>query len=140
MQKRAKQGNRMQGPTAVLLGIGVSVVATVLGAALVAYLVHTEVLGQANVRLWLMVTLMLSAAIGSIVSSTGYRDKKIIGSTAAGVGYFAILILTNAFLFDGEFTGFWLSLLMIVVGVVASMLPVMHKKGGKRKFKIPAYR
>ena len=140
MQKRVKQGKRMQGPSAILLGIGASVASVVAGAAMIAYLVHKEVLGQANIKLWLMAALLLSAAIGSFVSTAGNMENKIVGSTAVGVGYFVILILANALLLGGEFTGFWVSLLMIALGVAVPMLPVMHKKGGKRKFKIPAYR
>ena len=140
MQKRVKQGKPMQGPTAILLGIGVSVTSVVAGVAVIAYLVHKETLGQANVKLWLMVALALSATIGSIISSAGYKGNKIVGSIAAGVGFFTILLLANVLLFGGEFTGFWVTLLMVALGVSISMLPVMHKKGGKRKFKIPVYR
>ena len=140
MQKRMKQGKGLHGPAAIGIGIGVSVVSTVLGAALIAYFVHTQVLGQAAVKVWLMLVLMLSAAVGSIVSSAAIQEKRLVSGIASGVGYFGILILANALLFGGQFTGFWMSLLMVALGAAAAMLPVMHKKGGKRKYKIPAYR
>ena len=140
MKLRTKPTDKKSLPVLLAIGTGISCIMTVLGAMLAAYLVHIEVVGQTALGLCAMPILVVSAGAGSAFSSIRYKENRVVVCLAQGLCYFLLLLAFNILFFGGEFVGFWVSLLMVALGAALAMLPVMHKKGGKRKYKIPAYR
>lgn len=135
-----KTGRKKSKPIAILLGIGISLATTLFFAAMIAYLVITETLGQAAIAVMRLPILVISTAAGAMMAYGILKENRIPVTLITAGGYFTVLLLGNVFGFGGEFAGFWSAFVMVVLGCGIAILPAMHKKSGKRKYKIPTYR
>ena len=124
----------------ILIGIGASVAVTLIITAIIAYLVSSETLGQAAIGTVRYAVILIATAVGAYAASGILKMNRILVSSITAAGYFLVLLLCNVLAFGGEFSGFWITFLMVLIGLGISLLPIMHKKGSKRKYKIHAYR
>ena len=127
-------------PVSILIGIGVSLTVTLIFTAIIAYLVSLGKLGQAAIGTARYAVILIATAVGALSASGILKMYRILVSSITAAGYFLVLLLGNVLAFGGEFTGFWITFLMVLIGLGISLLPIMHKKGSKRKYKIHAYR
>lgn len=130
----------MSVPAGVGLGIGICLVLTLAGAAILAYLIVNETVAQDGIGFGVMMIIAISSAMGALTAWWTIREKRTMVCGLTGIGYYMILLIITVFFFGGEFAGMGISALMVLLGFMLAILPGIRKKGSGRKLKIPAYR
>ena len=84
--KRKRSGRAMSMPAGVGLGIGVSYLVTLLGAAVVAWLVLSERIGEGSIGWGSMAVLLIASCAGVVAAGRAIRHDlwTVTGLTAAG--------------------------------------------------------
>jgi len=128
-------------PGVVALGLGVSMLITLLGTAILAYLISSEKIGEGSLNPGSMVVLFLGTAAGSWLVMAQVKEKKWIALSAYALSYFLILLSMTALFFGGEYIGIGKSVIVILTGCASSFLPgIIGKRKGSGRHKIPSYR
>ena len=128
-------------PIGITIGILASVVITVASAMLLAGLVDAEKLQLDALIPTTAAVHLIATAVGAWISYLLTKKMRLMVSAITAGGYFIVLCGMTALVFGGQYQGFWLTLLMVAIGLVLSILPgIRGKKGHIRKHKIPAYR
>lgn len=141
MTEKVKHSNRgMSVPAGVGLGVGICLVLTLAGAAILAYLVVNETIAQDGIGFGTMMIIAILSVMGALIAWWTVREKRAMVCGLTGIGYYLILLIITVFFFGGEFVGMGISALMVLLGVVLAILPGIRKKGSGRRLKIPAYR
>lgn len=128
-------------PGGVVLGLCISIMITLLGTIILAYLISSDKMGDASVNPGSTVVLFLGAAAGAWTVMARAKEKKWIVLSSFALGYFLILLSLTALFFGGEYAGIGKSAVIILVGCVSSFLPgILEKRKGSGRHKIPSYR
>lgn len=138
--KLKSSGRAASMPMGIGIGILTSFIVTLLGTALLAYLIVGEHIGEGSTGYGVMMILVISSALGAWIASAKVKHRRALVCTLNGAGYYLLLLIVTVFFFGGEFTGMGISAIMVALGSLAGMLPFAQKKGRKNKYKIPAYR
>ncbi len=124
-------------PVGILVGWIVSVLITVLSAAVVAWLIAGEYTQVTATEAAAFPITMLAAAIGSFAAALTAGDHFLIAGMATGGAYFLSLLSITALVFDGQYEKVWLTLLSIIAGsLVASLVTLRLKTPGR----VPKFR
>ena len=111
-----------------------------VGASLaVAILVDREILPMEKVGYGSMVILLICGYLLARKSGTGKGRGQLIG-TAVSVGtYYLLLLLVNGMFFGGEFRGFGVTLVVLLIGATLGSLHPRKGRGvnARRRYKIP---
>ena len=127
-------------PGGVGLGVAVSMVITVAGAAVLAWLILSERMAQGAVGYGSMVILVLASLAGCLTACGAVRRRRMMVCGITGAGYYLGLLMI-ALLFGGRFQGMGVTALMVLLGgAIAVILGLAGKGSGGRRYKIPAYR
>lgn len=127
-------------PAGIGLGVGISIGITVLGAAILAWLVTTERMRESAIGYGVMVILVLAAAAGALTACGAIKHRKLMVCGISAVGYYLALLLF-ALAFGGQFQGMGVTALMVLLGGgIAAILSLVEKGSGVRRHKIPRYR
>ena len=102
------------------VGVGVSMVLTVLLSAVSAYLQGREVLGESGIGYCVMITLLVSSLLGAMTAAGKIKHMRAVMCMGAGVGYFLILMALTALFFGGQYTGVGVTALVILGGSAAA--------------------
>ena len=141
VSNRKVTGTAKSIPIGILIGAVVCLAVTLLGAAVVAYLISRESIAQESVGAGSMIVLILASALGCLVAAKLTRRRRLLicGSTAAA--FYPILLAMTAMLFGGEYTGMGITALCVMGGAaIVVLLGLVGNGQGKIKHKIPAYR
>lgn len=140
--KKAKARNTASSlPVGVGIGLLVSLILTVLGAALTAYLVDKEIMAQSNVGYGCVISLLVSACCGAYVSVKRVKRLRMRVCIASGACYYLLLLGITALFFGGQYEGMGITALVVLGGCLAVAIAGMS--GGKSRkslFKKSAYR
>ena len=127
-------------PAGIGLGIVIGILIMILGAAVTAWMVTNEIIGQDAVGYSCMLIHVLSSLVGSIISFGLIRHRRLMVSGAVCAGYYLVLLVV-ALAFGGIFTGMGTTALMVVLGGGIAQIPALiGSSSGARRHKIPAYR
>lgn len=119
-------------PLALLRGLAASVTVTLILSAVTATLVAAERVGEGFCATAAVVTMLLSAFVGTICASAKTDGNRMLVCLLASVCYFAALVCGNAVLVGGHYRGIAPALLAVLgVGLVCA-LGKPHRK--KRKY------
>ena len=118
-------------PVGVGIGLLVSLVLTVLGAALTAYLVDKEFIAQSNIGYGCLISLLVSACCGAYVSVKRVKRLRMQVCIASGVCYYLLLLGITALFFGGQYEGMGITALVVLGGCIAVAISGMS--GGKRR-------
>ena len=121
--------------SAILIGTATSILTSVIGAAITAWVISTGKAPQSGTNTAGWIILFLSAACGSWIASKMAEGKKLQTAMITGGAYLMILILMTALFFGGQYQGMGVSGI-IVFGVCAiiAFLPTKNSPArGKRK-------
>ena len=140
MRVGGKSRSMKSKPVSIFIGIGVGLVVTLLCTVIIAYLVSSGKMGQTAIEVMRYPVILIGTAAGAFSAAGILKINRVLVSSITAAGYFLVLLLCNVLAFGGEFSGFWITFLMVLIGLGISLLPLMHKKGSKRKYKIHAYR
>ena len=124
-------------PRGISVGLAVSLLCTVLGSAIAAWLLATEKIGEGSVGYITVILLLLCSMLGALASFTSIRQKRLPVCLISGGAYLLLLFGINALFFRGTYSGVGESVLVILAGVLTvAILGLKDTKRPKRKKKI----
>lgn len=138
--KRKRNGRVMSMPSGIGTGVGISYLITLVGAALAAWLVLTERIGEEHIGWGSMIILISASAIGTAAAWRCIRHKRwmVVGLTAAG---YYVSLLCTALAFGAGFTGMGTTAALVALGGGIAQIPALFGGGsGARRHKIKAFR
>ena len=124
----------------VLAGAGVSLAVCLLGAALLAWLIAFEKVGEGALKTGPVVILLLGAWLGSGAAWSLVKQNRLaVWGAHCGVLY--ALLLLGALPFGGQLRGLGMTAAVILLGGGISLVPaIIGSKSGGKKYKIKAIR
>ena len=140
MKHKKVTGTAMSMPAGIALGVGVSVVITLIGAMVVAWLVISERLAESAVGYGSMVILLTASLTGCLVGCGMVKSRRLMVCSICVAGYY-LALLAVALLFGGQFEGIGVTALFVLLGGAAAViLGLVGNKSGARKYKFRSYR
>lgn len=119
-------------PGSIAFGATVSLVITLIAAAIVAALIESGKISSRGMGYAVMIILMVSSLAGSLIASKRSATKKIIITVFTALCYLVELLCITALLFDGEYKGIPATALVVVSGgIVAGLIPNKQGNGVK---------
>ena len=121
-------------PTGIGIGVLSSVLFTIGIAALTAWLLITERIGENGVKYLVMLTVLGSVLLGAFISTHLVKRLRLQISLLTGTCYYFILLGTNALFFDGRYEGMLLTAVLVLISSdLIAFFPASGKKIGKWK-------
>lgn len=138
---KIRKGKSISLITGIGIGIATSIIVSVAAAAAAAALVNSERMDIGNLSPTTAVIHILASFLGGWLASSLTGQKKLICVLGTAAGYLVVMLAITALLFDGQYQGVGLTILMVLIGAGAViLLGLRGKNRGNRKHKIPAYR
>ena len=137
--KKKITGGSMGIPGGLAIGAGLSIVITLGGAAIIAALLASEKIGEGAVDYLALMNQALASIAGAWCSYGIAKKMRLQVCLLSGVCYFLSLLGMTALLFEGQYTGVWLSALIILAGcALVAFFPTNNTR--KRNYTKKAYR
>lgn len=116
VSNKKASGRAISIPAGVGAGIIVSMIATLLGAVVAAWLLNDQRIETQQIGYVSMVTLLVSSALGAWIASGLVKHRYLVVCLAAGGGYYAALLGITALFFGGQYQGMGVTLLLVLAG------------------------
>ena len=132
----AKQSARLnigKIPKGIGLGLTASIAITVAGAAIGAWLLSSEKIGEGNAGYITVTVLLLSSVAGSLVAVQLIKEKRVPVCLIIGGSYLLSLLAITALFFGGTYSGVGESALVILAGALSVAL--LGLRGSKSSIK-----
>ncbi len=114
---------------------------TLLYVFVLAKALDMQVIAWEKIGYYIMVMLVLSSALGAIVSVSRIKRQRLMVSFLSGIIYFAILMSITALFFGGQYEAVGITALLILAGAVCvGLLGIRKNRGGKRKIAVKRHR
>lgn len=137
--KKKVTGTALGIPGGVGLGIVVSLLITLAGAALAAWLIASEKIGEGSIGYAAMVILALASASGALVAVLLTKRLRLQVCMLTGGCYFLTLLAMTALFFGGQYQGMGVSAVIILaMCALVAFLPAKNGRGSVKRKK--AYR
>lgn len=124
-------------PTGLALGAAVSVAVTIAISLLGADLIMREILPQDRIGYCSMAALLSGTILGAVTATNKIKHRKLLICMLSGCIYFCILLASTALFFGGQYEGFAVTLITVLLGSMASALLTSrigeHSRGHRRK-------
>ena len=138
MKMRAS-GKAMGIPAGIAIGTLISLIISLGGAAVSAWLVSAEKIGDSSIGYAAMLVVALAAAVGAWFSATAIQRLRLQMCLLSGLCYFLTLLGITALFFGGQYQGIGGIAVVILCGcAVIAFLPT--KKGQFKLEKKKSYR
>lgn len=116
----------------VLIGLGISVVCSVLIMMFLAYCIENEYMNITKISIMSFVILLISSFMGAFGAGVVAKEKKIIACAGAVGAYYVVLMTIAVVVFDGVRGGALLGFLACTIGFGgASLLSLKEKSRSK---------
>jgi putative membrane protein (TIGR04086 family) len=137
-----KQGGKaIAMPVGIALGIMVAVVITLLGAILLTSLIAGEKMELEALGYGIMAIQFLGGIIGAVTAMLAIKRQKMQVCLLTGLGYFLVLLASNALFFGGQYEGVLTTGLILLVGCgITAILGSREARGRNRGRRKPVYR
>lgn len=127
--------------TGIAGGAGISLVITLVGAVVGAFLLSGEVLGREEIGFAGTVITLIAAAAGSWFASGKIGKMKMQVCMLTGAVYYLALMAVTVLAFDGLYAGLGRGALAVFGGSAGvALLSIMNKKKPKFRIRKNAYR
>lgn len=126
-------GRALPLPAGLFVGLGVSVIITLIFAAVITQLILKETVGEEWIGYGAMLAIPVSAAAGAFVASMTVKRRWLLVSLFEGGMYLLFLLSMNSFFFGGQFQGVWITVILILLGSFA--VGAISLKGQSRGYK-----
>ena len=137
--KTSVSGKTMGIPAGIGIGTLISLVISLGGAAVSAWLVSGEKIGESGIGYAAMLIVALAAAVGAWFSTSMIQRMRLQMCLLSGMCYFLSLLGMSALFFGGQYQGIGTMAAMILCGcAVIAFLP--GKNGRFRMKKKKGYR
>ena len=133
--KKKVSGTAMSMPAGLGIGLLVALVITIAGAAITAWLISSEKIGEGSSGYAVMVILALAAGLGALSAVYLIKKQRLQVCMLSGVCYYLSLLAMTALLFGGQYQGMGVSAI-VILGICALIAFLPTKNGqikGKRK-------
>jgi putative membrane protein (TIGR04086 family) len=136
--KKAK-GTATAIPIGVLWGAIISLLITIISALMLTWLTLNGITDQEKLGYSIMVSILLATMIGSFVSSTLVKRRKLLICWVTGMAYYITLLGINALLLGRNFQGVIAEGLLITAGsLISGILQFMkqrHKENSYERYR-----
>lgn len=127
-------GRALSMPAGLFWGGAVSLVITIISAAILAKLLDAEILAWENVGYGVMALLLLSTVSGAVTAYSKIKRQRLITCLLSGVIYLGILMSITALFFGGQYDSVGVTAVLVLGGsCAAGLLGMRNGGGGKRK-------
>lgn len=117
-------------PKGIAIGLAVSMIWTLLGTAIAAWLLASEKIGEGSERYIILTLLLASSVLGALTSFGIIKQKRFPVCLISGGVYLLSLLAINALFFHGTYSGIVESTLVILAGVLSVV--ILGLKGDKK--------
>ncbi len=118
--KRTMSGRALSTPMGLLYGTAVSMLITLLGAVVLAWLVNLEKLQWEKIGYGIMVLLLMASFCGALAAYHKIKRQRMMVCIMAGLLYLAVLASLTALFFGGQYEGVGVSGCLIAAGSCAA--------------------
>ena len=141
VSNRKSTGTASSIPAGIAIAAIVSLVITLLGSVVSAYLVQSELIRQESIGYASMVVLVVSGAVGALVAMARIKRMRMQMCLLSGVCYFLLLLSVTALFFGGQYEGIGVTALAILSGCGSvAVLSIAGEKRGSTGRRKKAYR
>lgn len=139
--KQRASGKAISTPAGIGLGLLVSMTVTLGGAAILAWLISGERMGEGVIGYGAMVILLLSSLLGALLAANRIKRLRVQMCLISGAAYYLTLLAITALFFGGQYQGMGVAAIMVLLGCgTASLVGLRGGKGKRLKFRKKAYR
>lgn len=129
---RKVTGKASSMPAGLALGGAVSLIITLLLAAIIAKMVSAEKLAEENIGYGVMVLLFAASATGALVANGRIKRQRLLVSGLSGLVYVGILVSITALFFGGQYEAVGVTVLLVLGGsTVTALFAKNPKRAGK---------
>lgn len=126
-------------PAGIGLGVLISFIITLIGAAIITQLITMEKMNETSVGYAIIAVLLISAMIGAWMAANQTKRLRLQVCLMEGAGYFLSLIAATALFFGGQYQGMGATGITILLGcTIMAIFPSIGQK--KWRAKNRAYR
>ena len=140
MKTKRTGGHTMTMPGGALFGAALAMAWTLMAAAFVGWLLHSERILESGIGYGSMGILLSASMLGAAVAQRKVQRQRLLAAAGAGGIYFLMLLGLTALFFGGQYTGFGVTALLVMGGsLVTALLAGRQKRGGypgSRKIRI----
>lgn len=126
-------GTALPFPVGIAVGVLVSVGTTALLSAVLTWLVLSGKLNESAVGYASMGILLLSTALGSVLSAVKIKRRWLLVCELTGVLHFFVLLAATALFFGGEYHGVGITGALILTGSTGAGLMGLRRNGTYKK-------
>lgn len=138
---RKQSGKAMSIPAGILLGTAISMVISILGSMLTAWLLTKETIRENGVGYAAMVILVIASLAGCLTAVGKIKHQRLMVCGLSGISYFAALIAVTALFFGGQYSGVGATALLIFGScAVVAILGLKENNSFVNRRKKKAYR
>lgn len=139
MGHRKIKGSASSMPTGLFIGSVISLLVTLVGAAVTAFLVVKERIGENGIGYASMLILFLSTTLGALGAYNKIKKQRLKICLLSGGIYYLLLMAITALFFGGRYQAMGVTGLIILVGsICVAFLP--SKNRDKIRIRKHAYR
>ena len=139
--KRNNTGKETPIPVGIGIAITVSMVITLIGAAITAYLIYTGNVDQESYGYVLLLIHFLSTSAGALVATHSIKRMRMQMCLIAGVCYYIVLISITALFLGGQFENMGTTAIVVLsASACVGVLGIITKKRGRGGLRKRAYR
>ena len=124
MVKKEQQNREGNLAVSVVIGMGISVAVSLLGAIVITVLTMNEMIADQTIDYCVLALILIASIVGNLVSMLLEKRKLMIISIATSIAFALVLLAITAMFFEGQYHGVAATLLVIIGGGISSMLIV----------------
>jgi putative membrane protein (TIGR04086 family) len=135
MGPKKTKGTATAVPLGVLWGAIISMLMTVISALILTWLTLNEITNQQKLGYCIMGSLLCAAILGSFVSTTLVKRRKLLICLMTGLTYYITLLGITALFFGGNFQGAAVKGLLIAAGsLFIGMLQLIKRRHNENAY------
>ena len=115
-------GRALSIPSGLALGAAVSTVITVLVSFIGAQMIMNQVLPQEQIGYCSMAALLSGTILGAMTAAGKIKHRKLLVCMLSGVVFLCILLAATAMFFGGQYEGFGVTAITVLLGCVAAAI------------------
>ena len=133
--KMKTSGKAMGIPTGIAIGTLISLLVSIAGAAISAWLVSSEKIGEGGIGYAALAVVAIAAVSGALFSATAIKRLRLQMCILCGGCYLLCLLGMTALFFGGQYRGIGSVIIAILCGCGIVALAPMKKKEFRSKGK-----
>ena len=134
MAKGKATGRALSMPAGLAVGGLTSLGITLGGSAVLAWLIHRERMEMENVGYGILWLLLAASFLGAMTAWRKIRRRRMLVCCASGAVYIGILLAIPALFFGWQYSGVWVTALLVLAGsLAAGLLGLGQGRGAVRR-------